>query len=105
MRPLSIPDDMKWLFWDCDPDSLDFDIHLDFIIRRILGNGDWSAIQWLRGNIGDAALRDWFLSGRGSRFDPRRLRFWGLILNLPAPMVDEWVTKARESVWHKRTES
>jgi hypothetical protein len=97
-----VPNELKWLFWDCDPDSLDMDRHSDFITRRILVSGDWSAIQWLRGSIGDAGLRDWFLAGHGAALDPRRLRFWELILDLPKPMVDAWVAEARRSEWYRR---
>ena len=93
---------MRWLFWDCDFDSLDMDEYRDFLIHRILGNGDWSAIEWLRGSVGDAAIRDWFLSGRGAKLDPRGLRFWGVILDLPEPVVDAWVAKARLSRWNRR---
>jgi hypothetical protein len=93
---------MRWLLWDCDPDSLDPREHGSFLIRRILESGDWNAITWLRRQVGDTAILEWFVSKRGGGLDPRRLRFWELILDLPKGAVDEWVAKTRLSTWHNR---
>jgi len=93
---------MEWLFWDCNPNTLDPIEHSGFMIGRILGDGDWSAIVWLRRNVGDRVIRDWLIAKQGGGLDPRRLRFWELILDLPGNQVDEWVTKARLSNWHNR---
>ena len=93
---------MERLFWDCEFGDLSLTEHRGFIIKRVLGSGDWDSIMWLRGALGDSAIRDWFLSKNGGGLDPRRLRFWGLILDLPVDRVDEWVHKARMSPWGKR---
>jgi len=58
--------------------------------------------MWLRQTVGDPVIRDWFIEKRGGGLDPRRLRFWGLILDLPEAEVDEWVHKARQSTWRRR---
>jgi len=99
---LGLPRDLENLFWDTDFDSLDLSEHANFIIRRVLDRGDWQAITWLRKAVGDGAIRDWFLAKNGGGLDPRRLRFWGNILDLPVAEVDEWVQKARQSTWHAR---
>jgi hypothetical protein len=98
-----LPLELKSLFWDCDFATVNMEEHHNFIIRRILDRGDWDNITWLRHNLGDAAIRDWFLSKAGGGLDPRKLRFWGLILDLPEQSVDEWVNKAHMSVWHGRS--
>ena len=100
-----LPHEMQSLFWDCDFASVRLDQHRSFIIRRILDRGDWDAITWLRRAIGDDAIRGWFLEKSGHGLDPRKLRFWGLILGLPTPTVDEWVQNARKSSWHGRHEA
>jgi len=97
-----LPNSLKTLFWDCDFGSLSLTEHRNFLVRRILDRGDWDAITWLRLTVGDAAIRDWFLAKNGGRLDPRKLRFWGLILDLPGDDVDGWVRKARASNWHGR---
>jgi hypothetical protein len=102
LKPDGLTKGREWLFWDCEPGSLDLHKHRDFLIRRVLESGDWSAIQWIRGAMGDAAIREWFLSKNGGRLDPRRLRFWGLILDVPVSRVDEWVEKAKLSHWRER---
>lgn len=99
---MDLPQDLKTLFWDTDFDTVDLEKHRNFIIRRVLDRGDWQAISWLRKTVGDTVIRDWFLAKNGGGLDPRRLRFWGLILNLPAHEVDEWVRQARQSIWHGR---
>jgi hypothetical protein len=102
---MGLPENLRSLFWDCDFDSVDLFEHRRFVIRRILDQGDWQAITWLRKTVGDAAIRDWFLATNGRGLDPPRLRFWGLILDLPEDQVDEWVRKAKESPWDRRVSS
>ena len=97
-----LPRSLEPLFWDCEFASLTLGRYRNFIIRRILDRGDWDAITWLREALGDAAIREWFLLKKGGGLDPPKLRFWGLILDLPEADVDEWVRKARASVWHGR---
>ena len=79
-----LPSTLKIWFWDCDFSSLTWEQHGSFIIRRILDRGDWDTITWLRRSIGDEVLRDWFLAKSGGGLDPPKLRFWGLILDLPS---------------------
>jgi len=100
---LALPQDLESLFWDCDFASVRLDKHRSFVIRRVLDRGDWDAITWLRRTVGDAAIRDWFIARKGRGLDPRKLRFWEVILELPTDAVDQWVRKARESSWHGRT--
>ena len=97
-----LPDSLRTLFWDCDFDSLRMGEHDGFVIRRVLDRGDWDSIKWLRGALGDDAIRQWFLAKRGGGLDPPKLRFWELILDLPKSEVDEWVRVARNSIWHGR---
>ena len=99
---MSLPVDIKWLFWDCDFDLIDLSTHRNFIIHRILESGDWKAIVWLRNSVGDVAIREWLLAKNGGGLDPRRLRFWGLILHIPCVYVDDWVKKARMLHWRSR---
>ncbi len=87
----ALPRRLKPFFWDCDFSTLSLAQYRNFIIKRILVEGDWDAIKWLRKTVGDSGIRDWFLSKNGGGLDPRRLRFWGLILDLPKDRVDQWV--------------
>lgn len=97
-----LPDDLRPLFWDCDFDAIRLGEYDNFIIRRVLGEGDWESIKWLRRTLGDDAIRQWFLAKRGGGLEPAKLRFWELILDLPKDDVDVWVREARGSIWHGR---
>lgn len=101
-RTIELPSSLESIFWDCDFSSLTWREHSSFIIRRILDSGGREAMKWLRRTAGDAAIRDWFLEKKGRGLEPRKLRFWELILDLPGDQVDEWVRREREGIWHGR---
>jgi hypothetical protein len=94
-----MPPELRSLFWDCDFSSLELEKSRAFVTRRVLDRGDWDAISWLRCTVGDAAVREWFLAKCGGGLDPPKLRFWGLILDLPKREVDDWVKEARKTHW------
>lgn len=103
------PDEIDWppvvqsLFWEYDTTDLDWEADRDLILRRILTEGSWDAVQWLRDRVGDATLRRWIEARSGGALSPRQLRFWELVLDLPSDRVDEWVDARRDSVWENRT--
>ncbi len=72
------------------------------IIQRILVSGSWEAVSWLRSQVADQDLKEWLVSRHGRGLSPRQLRFWGLILDLPARQVNAWVRTASNSPWGKR---
>lgn len=94
--------DLRPLFWDCDFSSLSWEDHRDYIIKRILTAGNWESVRWLRVRLGDTALRRWIEENGGGGMDPRQLRFWGLILQIPEKTVDIWVAAAKQSIWGRR---
>ena len=101
MAPL--PKHVQRYFWEYDAASLGWDADRDLIIRRLLAAGDWESLCWLRERLGDAALRAWILAHDGRGLSPRQLRFWQLVLDLPAAKVDAWVAERRQHVWERRT--
>jgi hypothetical protein len=99
----SIPERFRKLFWDLDLASLDLKTHRRQVVRRVLRAGDWEAIEWLRGEVGDEGLRAWFSETRGRGLDPRRLRFWELVLDLKHDEVTGWIEAMRHDPWHRRS--
>jgi hypothetical protein len=97
-----MPEFLRPFFWDVDFDELSWEQYQDFIVRRVLQSGNWEAVCWLRGTMGDQNLRAWLLRQRGARLDPRRLRFWQVVLRLPARTVDRWVDSLQNSPWLDR---
>ncbi|TNF37676.1 MAG: hypothetical protein EP329_02495 [Deltaproteobacteria bacterium] len=94
---------MRHLFWDCDPDELSWSEHSDFVIRRLLAEGGWSELSWLRERLGDQGLARWLTAHEGRGLTPRQLRFWQVVLRLEPGSVDVWVERARQGTWAART--
>jgi hypothetical protein len=99
----TLPELLRPAFWDHDFDRLRWDEHCDFIAGRVLASGTWDQVRWLRVRLGDGGLRDWLLRHRGRGLDLRRLRFWQLILDLPAEEVDQWIAARAADPWEART--
>ena len=95
----------SWLsnyFWDYSFGKLSWETDRDLITRRLLTEGSWEAITWLRKHLGDDGLRDWLIAHRGRGLSPRQLSFWSLILNLPPKQVAGWIRNSQNSPWSQR---
>jgi hypothetical protein len=100
--PGGLPAELRPLFWDHKFARLTWDKDRDLIVGRVLAEGAWSAVQWLRSRFGDAGLREWLLRRRGAGLSPRQLRFWELILDLPHRRVNEWLRSPGRASWDQR---
>lgn len=92
------------LFWEYDPATLDIAAHADLIIGRIMEQGDWAAMRWLRQAYPVERLVQ-FLEGRGRRtLPPRELNYWALVCGVDEDRRCQWVEDARNStdVWRTR---
>jgi hypothetical protein len=98
----SLPSRMKNFFWDYSFHHLRIDKDRDLIIRRLLDQGDWEAMKWLRIRLSDRELKSWLLSRRGAGLSPRKLRFWELVLELPEREVNDWLWSKARQVWDQR---
>ena len=101
-KPEALPKRLRPLFWEYDFTTLSWNADRDLIIARVLTAGDWEAIQWLRGQVGDNALRVWIEEHGGRGLDARRLRFWELILKLPSRKVGQWLRSEERKIWENR---
>jgi hypothetical protein len=81
LPPVS-PSQLRRLFWDVDLASLDPERHEDFILGRLLTEGDWDVVNALRSAVGDDALAA-FVRRAGRRLDRRTLRFLEVVLEIP----------------------
>lgn len=97
-----VPPQLEPLLWDHDPSTLSWEEDRDFLIGRVLREGPWNTVCWLRDRVGDDALRDWIESHEGRGLSPKKLRFWELILEMPSDVVDPWVERAQNSPWGRR---
>jgi hypothetical protein len=67
------PSDPEWpasvrsLFWEYDPGTLEWETDRDLIVRRVLSEGNWEAISWLRDRMDETALRRWIVASPAMR--------------------------------------
>ena len=99
----TLPAPVKALFWDFASSSLRWDHDRELIVSRILASGPWQTVQWLSQKAGDKAIRSWIEEHEGRGLSPRQLRFWQLVLDIPAYRVDQWLRNERRQVWDHRT--
>lgn len=99
-----LPDAVADLLWDVLPGEVRLAEHRDFLIGRILARGRWAAVEWLRGQIGDAAIAAYLVRTRGRCLSPRQLRFWELVLELGDELVSGWIAERRgaSGLWDRR---
>ncbi len=69
---------------------------------RVLASGPWETVKWLRTRAGDKAIRQWIERHEGRGLSPQQLRFWQLILDIPARRVNRWLRSEARSVWDRR---
>ena len=98
-----LPEMLRPLFWDCNFDRLDWLQDRDFVVGRVLVYGPWDAIGWLRGKVGDEGVRDWIVRHEGRQLSSQQIRFWELILDLPAELVAAWLRSEGRRIWDGRT--
>jgi hypothetical protein len=101
---IELPELLRRYLWEHDPARLTWDGNRHTIVAKLLETGEWDAVRWLRARMSPDELREFLIRRRGRGIEPRRLRFWGLILDLPREQVDEWVATARSDQWHQRIE-
>jgi hypothetical protein len=101
--PRRLPATLARLFWDYPGQALSLDTDRELVVRRVAGEGGLREMQLLRARVGDAAIRD-VIERTGARgLSPERIRFWQLLLRLPARRADAWVRAARASTWAGRS--
>ena len=81
-----VPADVRRLFWDVDPDTVDLERHRDYVIERVMLRGGWEPMRWLRATYSCDLLRD-FLERKGTRIPPRERAYWSLVSG-GAPVVE-----------------
>lgn len=98
-----LPESLQSYFWDCDVGRLSWAASRTTIMKRLLQSGGMDAIAWLRERMSDEEIRDFIVRRHGRGLEPRRLRFWSVLLEIPRAQVDEWIAVARSNPWNQRT--
>jgi hypothetical protein len=90
------------LFWEYGERPISLDRDRDFVIDRVLAEGDWESIRWLRREVGADAIRVHLSRTHGRRLSPRQLRLWQVLLDLPAAEIDAWIHDGARRIWDER---
>ena len=101
---LDLPENLRALFWDYDPQRLSWERSRHTIILRLLEEGGLQAVGWLRERMTDEQIRAFIVRRRGRGIAPPRLRFWALLVGIPGVDVDQWIEAAHLNPWHRRTQ-
>ena len=97
-----IPGHLHDLFWEYDISELGWEHCGDFVMRRVLSHDSWDQICWLHREFGDPEIARVIIESEGRSLSPRQLRFWELVLELPAIDVDRWLQDSRRQIWDHR---
>lgn len=100
---VEIPDELGRFFWDVDFSKLSWGEHSEHVAQRVLERGDWKAVKWLAATIGRDGIKGHIIKRRGRGLDPKRLRFWQNILDIPKFEVDSWLADPGRKIWDNRT--
>jgi hypothetical protein len=81
MESTAIPECVRRLFWDVDPDTVDLRLHAGYVMERVMSRGTWEAMRWLKSMYSREQLAD-FLLRSGDRLTPRDRAYWSLIAGI-----------------------
>ena len=80
-----IPEHVRRLFWDVNPEDFDPAAHPRYTIERVLEHGDEADVAWLLQRFNRAQIHDVLRTDR--RLSPRSAHFWALVFELPTGEV------------------
>jgi len=81
MNTVTKPYDNKRIFWDVDPEKLDFEKKASFIIERVFERGDVEDIRMCRRFYGDEKLAEVLL--RAKYLPEKRLYLASAVIDKP----------------------
>jgi len=97
-----LPSHVLDLFWEYHKQTLSWSKDADLITRKVLESGNWDSVKWLLVTAGRRWLKEWLVQHQGAGLDPKRLRFWQHILDLPQRLVDGWIATITANPWEQR---
>jgi hypothetical protein len=80
-----IPQDLRPLFWDTNPEKFDPVSYPAYTIARVLEFGDDKAIRWLRGTFSETQIIEVLRTER--RLTRKSANFWALVYHIPAEEI------------------
>lgn len=81
----ALPTAVRRLFPHVDPAAVLAPEHRDFLIERLLEEGDGEDLRWLFSHLGEDAVRRWLVARSAGRLSRRSRAFWGIVFQLDPP--------------------
>jgi len=94
---MSIPKNMRWLFWEIDPSRIDEQRDANFVIARVLEHGTLADVAWLRRRYGFDRIHAFFRDAGSPELSPRTISFWRAFFRASD---ESW---AKPKSWRKRS--
>ena len=101
-KSVPLPRFVRELFWEYGTARITYPKDRHLITKKVLAEGSWDAIRWLRRQIGDNGLRSWIIDHEARGLSPEQLRFWQLVLSLDASKVNRWIEIKKRNPWYAR---
>lgn len=79
------PRRLHQFFWDVDPVQVDLTQQADYIIARLLEQGDLAAIHWMLATYGEQHIKD--VLRRSRQLSRKTANLWRLRLAIPKPEI------------------
>jgi hypothetical protein len=73
---MRLPEDMRWLFWEADFESLDSEEHAHYVLARTLEHGRMPDVRWAIATYGFARIHAFLRDCGHPELSPRTLAFW-----------------------------
>jgi hypothetical protein len=92
---MAVPQEHRWLFWDVDPDTIEFERDRRYVLARVLERGRLSDVRWGVGLYGLEGVREFFRSGGHPELSRPTVALWRAFFN---EQGEPWQTPAS---WRK----
>lgn len=94
---MTVPAELRWLFWELDPARLDLEADAGYLISRILEHGGLREVRWLIAHYGLDAIHRHLRDVGHSELSDRTLTFWRAVF---AAKDEAWATPP---AWRKHS--
>ncbi len=78
---MAVPAEHRWLFWDVDPDAIQLERDVRYVLARVLERGRLADVRWAVGVYGLDAVHNFFRSGGHPELSRATVGLWRAFFN------------------------
>jgi hypothetical protein len=75
------PEQLRWLFWETDPSTIDVEAQADYVLPRVLEFGGLAEVRWALGTYGTERIHRFFRDVGHPELSAKTIRFWRAFFN------------------------